>query len=399
VFLSNLSSQLSPLLTSPSFADTPAPTVQSPNPNATQLHALSLATLAGELLETFKEFGLGTDLDGLKGIREGLVSVVRRVVQPLVSGIKNELMPLIDALETTPLTSTGTKPHKHGLSPLPSLIPIYARAMHRYISTPAAHQILASFLISVVWRGLIALAHARRTVNPTPPASPHLLPIGTIRKKRGGSPPAMTPASSTSTTPPITPPASRFNIKLPVSRPPSPPAPLTSSLSIGSVDSIALTDAKALYELLKLFPRPNDSEQLAKEAVGEAFEGLRTLSPFMEAARALPTKVRGDKATQKVLAQELVTLAWELPTLVALPVLLNVYDPSVKVSELIGMNDEKEYRVSCLSGFGRADECAGIVGERALDVLEDMEKKPGPMLAVIINWLEADLEEAGGGNY
>jgi len=388
VLLSNLSSHLSPLLTSPSFFDPPAPTAQNPNPNPTQLQALSLATLAGELLETFKAFGLGSDLDGLKGIREGLVSVVHRVVQPLVNGIKNEMLPLIEALETTPLTSV--KAAKGQQSTLPVVIPIYARAMQRYISTPAAHQILASFLISVLWRGLIVLAHARRNMSFTPPSSPSMLPTGLAKKKRGGSPPSTTPVTSSSTTPPVTPPPSRFTIKLPVSRPPSPP------VSSAPSDVLAIADARTLYDILNLFPRPDDSEKLAKEAVGEAFEALRTLAPFMEAARTLPSRVKGNSEAKNVLAPELVKLAWELPTLVALPVLFNVYDPSIRVSDLIGMNDEEEYRVSCLSGFGRADECAVIVGERVLDVLYDTAKKSSALRDVISSWLEADLEEAGG---
>ncbi|CCM01934.1 uncharacterized protein FIBRA_04007 [Fibroporia radiculosa] len=106
VLLSNLSSDLLPLLSSETFHANISPTPQNPLPNATQLHALGLASLAGELLETFDGLGLGleTDMrgDGLKNIREGLVSVVKRVVDPIMNAMKKELLPVLEALETVP---------------------------------------------------------------------------------------------------------------------------------------------------------------------------------------------------------------------------------------------------------------------------------------------------------
>jgi len=115
VLLSNLSANLLPLLSSPAFTTPPAPTPQAPNPNATQLHALALAGVAGELLETFDELGLGLEADmrgeGLKMIRESLVSLVGRVVNPLVGTIKADLTPLIMALENPTSVNGGpTKP-------------------------------------------------------------------------------------------------------------------------------------------------------------------------------------------------------------------------------------------------------------------------------------------------
>jgi hypothetical protein len=77
--LTNLSNNLLRLLSSPEFLNPLASTIQAPDPNPTQAHALSYATLAGELLEVFDELGLGLDSDlrgdGLKSTREGLMSV------------------------------------------------------------------------------------------------------------------------------------------------------------------------------------------------------------------------------------------------------------------------------------------------------------------------------------
>src|ERR1700761_4976547 len=87
VLLSNLSAHLLPIISSPLFLSPPAPTLLAPSPNPTQLHALAISAFAGEVLEVFDDFSLGLDGDvrgdGLKVIREGLVSFINRVVNPL----------------------------------------------------------------------------------------------------------------------------------------------------------------------------------------------------------------------------------------------------------------------------------------------------------------------------
>ncbi|OBZ70828.1 hypothetical protein A0H81_09048 [Grifola frondosa] len=155
VLLTNLSSNLLPLLSSPLFLTPPSPTIPSPHLNATQLHAVGLATLAGELLEAFDEIGLGIDIDtrgeSLKTIREGLVSIVKRVVDPLTTSIKNELTPVIEALESAPPPcssahtagakgSGGTKsPVAHpSIMTLQTVMPVYARALTRIIASASA---------------------------------------------------------------------------------------------------------------------------------------------------------------------------------------------------------------------------------------------------------------------
>lgn len=387
VLLSELSSQLLPLISSPAFLTPPSPTVQAPNPNPTQLHALGIATFAGELVETFDELCLGIDADprgdGLKIVREGLVSVVTRVVNPLVGGIKAALIPLLEALET-PSSGATVKPLPGAKLPvsqhpsivaLQSLMPIYARALTRYTVSQTSQTILATFLISVVWRGLVALSQ-RPYVSGTPPSSPGLHPT-TVKKRRG----------SPSSTPPLTPPASRFTIKLPspASRPPSPPTLAVPPSTAG--------DARALYELLNSLPRPAAGKSvstLASEAVDEAFNGLKALPPLCDAVQALPFKLNGGSLVTNQLIHELVTLANELPTLIALPVVLHAYGSGTSsVSGLLGL-PEAEYRASCLTGFGRADECAALVGQRVLGSLS-ADQEAG---AIVMGWLVEEIEGA-----
>ncbi|KAJ7782900.1 hypothetical protein B0H16DRAFT_1877399 [Mycena metata] len=384
VLLSNLSAHLLPLLSSPLFLSPPAPSVQAPTPNPTQLHALALSAFAGEVLEVFDELALGLDADtrgdGLKIIREGLVSIVNRVVNPLVAGIRAEMMPLLEALEAPnscniTKVASGVKhaPVQHqSITALTAVIPVYARALSRYTASRYSQAALTPFLISVVWRGLVALAN-RPYSPPSPPPSPGLLPTLAVKKRR-----------SASITPPLTPPSARFTIKLPPSRPPSPP-------SVPTPTSTAV-DARVLCELLGTLPRPaadTGSARLANEAIEEAFDGLKALPPLLEALQILPPN-------QLVSEEELEVLTEELPTLVALPVLLNAYgnQSGRSVAQILGLS-EVEYRKGCLSGFGRAEECAGAVGQRILDMFRRGEVAP----PIVREWLEAEMADlAQGGN-
>lgn len=387
VLLSNLSAHLLPLISSPAFKLPPSPTVLAPNPNPTQLHALAIATFSGELLETFDLLDLGMDSDvrgeGLKQIREGLVSLINRVVGPLVAGIRVELMPLLEALETpntinATKVAPGTRPggvhHHPSIVTLQGVMPVYARALARYTTSTVSQTILATFLISVVWRGLVALAH-RPYLPPSPPPSPGLLPLA-IKKSRSSS------------TPPLTPPAGRFAIKLPPSRPPSPP-PV-------AVPATAAADARALYDLFKLFPCPptdKEATRLAREVVDDALEGLKALPPLLDAVHAL-TSAQADKGVD-TLAQELELIATEVPLLIALPILLHAHvhggSATTSVAEMLGLS-EAEYRKECLFGFGRAEECATPVALRVMDVL-CASPAANP---IVCKWLEMEIVEALG---
>jgi hypothetical protein len=383
VLLTNLSAHLLPLISSTSFLSPPAPTVQVPNPNPTQLHALAIAGFAGELLEAFDTLDLGHDADqrgdGLKLIRDGLASLVNRVVGPLIAGIRNELIPLLDALEVPsshirPRPVTGTKPSGYHLSiiTLQAVMPIYARALTRYTMPTSSHTTLATFLISVIWRGLVALSH-RPFVVPSPPTYLESLPL--VSEKSPGS------------TPPT--PPGRFTIKLPPSRPPSrPPSP--PFLPPATVAA----DAQALYDLLTTLPCPRsdmETTRLAREVVDDAFQGLKALPPFLEAV--LPNSFATLESQQDIddWAQKLQILTAELPLLILLPVLLQGSahgELVLSVAHLIGLSED-EYRTECLYGFGRAEECSTPVARQVLDVM-----RMNNVNKVVSRYLELEIAEA-----
>ncbi|KXN90160.1 hypothetical protein AN958_04650 [Leucoagaricus sp. SymC.cos] len=375
VLLTNLSGHLLPLLASPHFHSPPTPIAQSPSPNPTQVHALANATFAQELLETFDELGLGLDADvrgdGLKSIREGLVSVIHRVVNPLIGSMRSELIPLIEALENVNDSHVkslpGVKPsmvYHPSIVSLRTIMPAYAKVLARYTASPTTHTVLATFLIAVVWKGLVALSH-RPFVTSAPPS-----PVLVSNKK------ARTP--SPYNTPPVTPPLGRFTLKLPPSRPPSPPTI--------AIPASASADAQALFDLLNTLPRPNaciEATRLAREAVDEAFDALKALSALLDAIH----KKNSDGRSPRDMAKEINVLAEDIPVLIALPILLHAYggSKSGSVANLLGLS-ESEYRKGCLGGIGRAEECASLVAQRVMDALQVQGDADG----IIYQWLRLE---------
>ena len=381
--LTNLSNNLLRLLSSPEFLNPPAPTIQAPDPNPTQAHALSYATLAGELLEVFDELGLGLDSDlrgdGLKSTREGLISVTTRVIHPLVAGIKAELTSLVEALESPAPTSAPKTPaySKTVVTQHPSVITlqaavqIYARALMRYFSTTPTQAHLASLEISIVWRALVALAH-RTPSQLMPPSSSNLALVNGKKGRALGS------------TPPSTP---RFIPKLPPSRPPSPP-------TLQSVMPPIVNDARAVCDLLSSLPRPaadRERTRLAREAVSDACGGLKALLCLMESVQTSTTHSTED------LARELGILTADLPTLIALPILLNAYvftgekGGPRSIPSILGIPEER-YRQECLTGFGRAEECTAAVGQRVLDVLSNQSGLTSdPVTEAVVRWLKTEI--------
>jgi hypothetical protein len=388
--LTNISNNLLRLLSSPEFLNPPAPTIQAPDPNPTQAHALSYATLAGELLEVFDELGLGLDSDlrgdGLKSTREGLMSVTTRVIHPLVAGIKAELTSLVGALESptpisvpkTPASSKTVVTQHPSVITLQAVVQIYARALMRYFSTTPTQTYLASLEISIVWRALVALAH-RTPSQLMPPSSSNLALVNGKKGRTVGS------------TPPTTPPSTRFILKLPPPRPPSrPPSPPT----LQPVMPPIVNDARAVCDLLSSLPRPAaDRERtcLAQEAVSDACGGLKALLCLMESVQTSTTHCTED------LARELGTLTADLPTLIALPILLNAYVFTSEkggprsIPSILGLPEER-YRQECLTGFGRAEECTAAVGQRVLDVLSKQpELTSDPVAEAVVRWLKTEI--------
>ncbi|KAK2467834.1 hypothetical protein APHAL10511_000129 [Amanita phalloides] len=355
VLLTNLSAYLSPLLASPAIH------VSSPTSalNPTQMHALAIAGFAAELLEKFDELTYDSRIHGLRPIREGLVSLVTRVVNHLVDSLRSELVQLVGALES-PASASGlncksnsnTKSgmvYHPSIATLQSMMPLYVRFTTRCTVFADAQPILATFLISIIWRAMVALAHR-----------PCQIPMAIMN------------CASPAVTPPVSPPPSRFAIKLPQSRPPSPQLPL--------VIASTAADARALCELLCQFPRPTgerEATRLAREAVDEAFNGLRALAELLgevDVALSQPNpEFRLDHDTL------------DLSLLIALPVLLRGWSrgTDVSVAEMVGLSEE-EYRKVCLSGFGRAEECEAVVVRRVLDTLwRDPRVNPA-----LLAWME-----------
>lgn len=365
VLITNLSSLLLPLLSSPAFLSPSAPTVQAPNPNATQAHALGVARFAGELSDCLDELELEVNLDprgdGLKAFKDGLSSVISRVMTPLLNGVKTDFQRHLRALESVNPISPSTGPikpvnsgrlgatHHPSIATLQTLMPIYARAVKTYTTPKSMQSALATFLISSVWTALVALSH--RPTMPRSRSNSASAASGTsataIRKRLGGA----------SITPPPTPPSSRFTMKLSSSRPPSPTHVIVPN---------TVADARVVNELLSQLPKPmvtDDASLIAHEAVDEAFEALSALTALLGAVDTT-SEVREDL--------DLELLTEDLPALIAMPVLLRWSghgEPQV-IPAMLGI-DEQEYRDGCLSGFGRAEECETMIAQRMVDILRN----------------------------
>jgi hypothetical protein len=356
--MTNLSRQLLPLLLAPTFHTTPNISNQFSFPNPVQLHALSIAKFAEELLQVFDKHGLGLDSDvrgdGLRPIREGFASLINRVVNPLITGIRMELIPLMEALEHPNAGNTkslvGTKfaiVYHPSIVSLQTLMPVYARALTTYTTSTLSHSTLASLLISVLWKALVALSH-RIDANMSPPLTPQTSPLLAARKRGTPSPPP------------------------------------TSKLTKAS----AVMDCKVLCDLLDQLPRPSAgpaSTELAKEAVDQAFEGLRTLPILLEIANN-----KGRSGTADDLIKKFNDLTTKIPSLIALPIILRAFSGQgiLSVSAMLGISEE-EYRKGCLSGFGRAEECTVAVAQCVMDELKANPSRN----AIVIRWLEMELAE------
>jgi hypothetical protein len=147
-------------------------------------------------------------------------------------------------------------------------------------------------------------------------------------------------------------------------------------------------DCKVLCDLLDQLPRPSAgpaSTELAKEAVDQAFEGLRTLPILLEIANN-----KGRSGTADDLIKKFNDLTTKIPSLIALPIILRAFSGQgiLSVSAMLGISEE-EYRKGCLSGFGRAEECTVAVAQCVMDELKANPSRN----AIVIRWLEMELAE------
>ena len=120
----------------------------------------------------------------------------------------------------------------------------------RYFPTTPTQAYLVSLKISIVWRAPVAFAHGTPS-QLMPPSSSNLALVNGKKGRAVGS------------TPPTTPPSTWFILKLPPSRPPSPP-------TLQPVMPTIVDDARAVCDLLSSLPRPaadRGNARLAREAV------------------------------------------------------------------------------------------------------------------------------------
>lgn len=450
VLLSNVSSLVFPLL---DFIETCV---------AAQEYVISLATLSAELLEALnglpmpvgaaKESRIG---DGLKSIREGLESIIKRVVSPLVSTVSSSLSSHLDALSGNHATGENK-----ALVALAAAVPGAAQRLAKY-TVPLgviSQSALATLHIRLVWRALVALSE-RDIHEPAFPGDKDKekergksTPQGVKAKKdipfsihmttsrpglvRGEIPSSVASATTTngtmnSTTPPVTPRSKGVPLPLP-----SPPRPSTPQLTSASANTKSrspalpvlhplaqlLSDAQHTLKLLSSLPSPAVG-CFAREAVNEAYEAFEAFLGFLRWLRAVREvqlahgggggyavrKEDGGAVSdkRKDFEDELDEKTEDVPTLVALPLLLcllpaaesvQLLDGKVvvgTVARLVGM-EEEEYRGNCLAGFGRAEVCTSAVGRGVLAELAKVKKSYVVEQQVGERWSEKGMEMEKG---
>ncbi|KAG8690791.1 hypothetical protein FRC08_010356, partial [Ceratobasidium sp. 394] len=395
VLLSNISGLLAPLVGAAPI-NVLVPTSGWVGNGAAQAHALGLACMVGELLEALE--GLPGDCnkvggEGLRSTKEGLEGVIKRVVNPVFAAVRTELGTLVDALEAAPdpcaacagKTKTLVLVDQPAVVALQNAMPCAMRVLARVgaVPGPVVRGALAACDIAIVWRAMVALAH-RHVGEPTGVAgSPTKAGSGSLLGKSHalgkapapGAAPAVkqqalgktpslgaigassVPASLTKRlTPPNTPPAGRFGLLLPPSRPSSPPGVLSPSAQLAH-------DARVVVGLLDALPKPAGED--AREAVAEAFDALRTFAELLALLsashvdrQAIIDLVDGEPADQGAEEDR-----EELPALIVLPALLR----GKSVATLLN-TPEAEYRERCLGGFGRAEASEEVVARAVLRV-------------------------------
>ncbi|KAF8598664.1 hypothetical protein BDV93DRAFT_526593 [Ceratobasidium sp. AG-I] len=269
---------------------------------------------------------------------------------------------------------------------LQNAMPCAMRVLGRVAAVPGplVRGALAACEIAIVWRAMVALAHrpigglqTARGGSPTRAASGSVLgksqTIGKAASSSAlpkvqalGKTPSLGALGSTSAvpatltkrlTPPNTPPAGRFGLHLPPSRPPSPPSGLSPAAQLAH-------DARVVVGLLDALPKPAGDD--AREAVIEAFDALRAFAELLSLLsashidrQAVIDLIDGESADEGTGAEE----REELPALIVLPALLR----GKSVAGLLGIG-EGEYRERCLAGFGRAEASEEVVAKAALGV-------------------------------
>lgn len=381
VLLNKLSAMLMPILPYVTYSSTevsPSGTVSV----LAQAHALGIARMAAELLEALNAVSqnavLGTGgIDHLRGIRDGLDIILKRVVEPLVSGVNAELGPIVDTLATAP--SDMDAQTANGVLSLAAALPAAATRLEWYTALPgnAPQSANAALLIRLVWRTLLALS-CRPLSDPfatsttamkkpgsregmkefagkekhTPPglkAKKELPFVNALSHARPAShssvPGAATNAVAMnsnvvtdsngihrvpSRTPPSTPRFGRLSLPLTsISRPPSPASKAAQSAPALTPLQRLLADTTAVQAMLGTLSKPPRGG-LAQEAVDEAFDALEG---FKNMLRWLVEEVGSfstsrDKRGLQNMTKSLLHASENCPALIALNVLIQLVPPA-----------------------------------------------------------------------
>jgi hypothetical protein len=408
IYLSRLESLLLPALTCPTFAApltlTPSKTVGSSPLNPTQLFAVSIAHAAWEtceILEQTLESGSWPRFahETLRPLMDKFDSVVGRVVQPLLGGLKRDLVASFSMAEgpsppggkTVGLASVTAPAAPSAPAGLP--IPVHAAPQPvapRQLAIPVCLQHFASrvdasrkvletvaapckddgeawitgVVVAVVWRGMCLLAD-KDTGSNGPPS-----PGSIARALSGLATPAVTPKLPLN---PLSILPSRA-----ASRPPSPPRNGVAASSKDPLTHALLSFEGLVHRLVtglvqpptQIGADPHSEEHLAREALAEALEALTSLriassacaSPeaLLASVRRIRDDVDSHDASQAALDDALedlpvVTLLTFLQRKLNLALVASGKPASRTVPELWGWSTA-EYERQVLSGFGAAEE-------------------------------------------
>jgi hypothetical protein len=150
--------------------------------------------------------------------------------------------------------------------------------------------------------------------------------------------------------------------------------------------------------MLGLITKPSKDKAaglLASEAVDEAFTALRSLVDLFDFIYANPNPRPIEVAP--TFEADLIAVTDDLPTLIGLPILLRAYvtrggsqegGDTRSVASML-QTTEEYYRVNCLTGFNRADECEEEVGKHIIPLLRNDFATLGA--AFVANWLERQI--------
>ena len=353
-----------------------------------QAHALGIARMAAELLEVLNGINQSVVLgaggvDHLRGIRDGLDIILKRVVEPLVGSVNSELGPILDTLAVTPPSPDTDAQAANSVLSLAAALPGTTTRLEWYTALPGnvAQSAHAALLIRLVWRALLALssrplsdpfaASLPTMKNPgsregmkdvtgkerqTPPSlkSKKELPfVHALSYARSVTPPSVAAATNAaavmssnvvpdanggpagplrapSRTPPSTPRFGRLSLPLTsISRPPSPASKGAQTARTLTPLQRLLADTTAIQAMLGTLGKPPQGG-LAQEAVGEAFEALEGFKNMLQwlAEDVAAFSALRDKRSLQTVMKSLLQASKDCPALIAVNVLVQLVPPA-----------------------------------------------------------------------